>query len=51
MKEIIFPNNMPILSLQNVAKDYLTDGQRVRALDGVSLDFARGEFMALVGLS
>jgi putative ABC transport system ATP-binding protein len=42
---------MPILSLQNVAKDYLTDGQRVRALDGVSLDFARGEFVALVGRS
>jgi putative ABC transport system ATP-binding protein len=51
MKEIISPNNMPILSLQNVAKDYVTDGQRVRALDGVSLDFLRGESVALVGRS
>jgi putative ABC transport system ATP-binding protein len=42
---------MPILSLQNVAKDYVTDGQRVRALDSVSLDFVRGESVALVGRS
>jgi putative ABC transport system ATP-binding protein len=51
MKEIISANNMPILSLQDVAKDYVTDGQRVRALDGVSLDFLRGESVALVGRS
>ncbi|MGH9675640.1 MAG: ATP-binding cassette domain-containing protein, partial [Candidatus Acidiferrum sp.] len=44
-------NDMPILSLQNVTKDYLTDGQRVRALDGLSLDVERGEFVALVGRS
>ena len=42
---------MPILSLQNVHKDYLSDGQAVHALDGVSLDLARGEFVALVGRS
>jgi ABC-type lipoprotein export system ATPase subunit len=42
---------MPILSLQNVAKDYLTDGQRVRALDGVSLEITRGKFVALAGRS
>jgi ABC-type lipoprotein export system ATPase subunit len=42
---------MPILSLQDVTKDYLADGQRVRALQGVSLDVARGEFVALVGRS
>ena len=42
---------MPTLSLQNVTKDYLTDGQRVRALDGVSLGVDRGEFVALVGRS
>ena len=42
---------MPILSLQNVAKDYVTDGQRVRALASVSLDFVRGESVALVGRS
>ncbi len=42
---------MPILSLQNVAKDYLTDGQRVPALSGVTLDVHEGEFVALVGRS
>jgi ABC-type lipoprotein export system ATPase subunit len=42
---------MPILSLQNVAKEYLTDGERVPALAGVTLDVAEGEFVALVGRS
>jgi putative ABC transport system ATP-binding protein len=42
---------MPILSLQNVAKEYLTDGQRVPALAGVTLDVNEGEFVALVGRS
>jgi putative ABC transport system ATP-binding protein len=42
---------MPIVSLQNVVKDYLTNGQRVRALDGLSLEVSRGEFVALVGRS
>ena len=42
---------MPILSLQNVTKDYLSDGQRVRALDGLSLEVSGGEFVALVGRS
>src|SRR6202046_176748 len=42
---------MAIVSLQNVSKDYLTDGQPVRALDDVSLDVGRGEFVALVGRS
>jgi ABC-type lipoprotein export system ATPase subunit len=42
---------MPILSLQDVSKDYLTDGQRVHALNGLSLDVERGEFVALVGRS
>lgn len=41
----------PILSLQNVSKEYLTDGEPVYALNGVSLDLARGEFVALVGRS
>jgi len=43
--------NMPILSLQNVSKDYLNDGQRVEALKGLSLDVDRGKFVALVGRS
>ena len=42
---------MPILSLQDVSKDYLTDGERVHALRGVSLDVEPGSFVALVGRS
>jgi len=42
---------MAIVALQNVNKDYLTDGQRVHALDDISLEVNRGEFVALVGRS
>lgn len=42
---------MPILALQDVSKDYLTDGQPVHALNGLSLNVERGEFVALVGRS
>jgi putative ABC transport system ATP-binding protein len=42
---------MPILSLQDVSKDYLTDGQTVHALNGLTLNVERGEFVALVGRS
>ena len=42
---------MAILSLQSVSKEYAGDGQSVRALDGVTLDVAEGEFVALVGRS
>ena len=42
---------MLILSLQNVSKDYLSDGQRIPALSNLSLDVKRGEFVALVGRS
>jgi ABC-type lipoprotein export system ATPase subunit len=42
---------MPILALQNVTKDYFTDGQAVRALNNLSLEVSRGEFVALVGRS
>jgi ABC-type lipoprotein export system ATPase subunit len=42
---------MPILSLQNVTKDYVADGQKVRAVDGLTLEVSRGEFIALVGRS
>ncbi|MGH9741214.1 MAG: ABC transporter ATP-binding protein [Candidatus Acidiferrum sp.] len=42
---------MAIVAFQNVGKDYLSDGQRVRALDGISLEVNRGEFLALVGRS
>jgi putative ABC transport system ATP-binding protein len=42
---------MAIVALQNVSKDYLTDGQPVHALEGISLEVNRGEFAALVGRS
>jgi ABC-type lipoprotein export system ATPase subunit len=42
---------MPILALQNVTKDYFTDHQPVRALNNLSLEVSRGEFLALVGRS
>ena len=43
--------HMPILSLQDVSKDYSTDDQPVHALSGLSLNVERGEFVALVGRS
>jgi len=42
---------MAILSLQSVSKEYASDGQSVRALDGVTLEVQEGEFVALVGRS
>jgi putative ABC transport system ATP-binding protein len=42
---------MPVLSFQEVTKDYSNDGQLVRALDGVSLEVAAGAFVALMGRS
>jgi len=42
---------MAILTLVDVSKDYETDGQRVKALGGVSFEVQAGEFVALVGRS
>jgi ABC-type lipoprotein export system ATPase subunit len=42
---------MPILSFQNVTKNYFTEDQPVRALDHLSLEVSRGEFVAIVGRS
>ena len=42
---------MALVELRNVCKDYVSDGQKVRALDGVSLSIASGELVALVGRS
>ncbi|MBQ3639242.1 MAG: ABC transporter ATP-binding protein, partial [Clostridia bacterium] len=40
-----------MLSLKNIIKDYATGGQSVRALDGVSIDFRRHEFVSILGPS
>src|SRR5437870_12375207 len=40
-----------MVTFRNVSKDYSADGQLVRALNGVSLEVAPGEFVALVGRS
>src|SRR6266403_478733 len=42
---------MALVQLRNVVKDYVSDGQKVRALDDVSLSVAPGELVALVGRS
>jgi ABC-type lipoprotein export system ATPase subunit len=42
---------MPLLSLQNVTKDYFTDGQTVRAIQDLSLEVSPGEIVAVVGRS
>ena len=42
---------MALLTLVNVCKDYEMDGQRVKALGGVSLEVEAGELVALVGRS
>jgi ABC-type lipoprotein export system ATPase subunit len=42
---------MPILAFQHVTKNYFTDDQPVRALDNLSLEVSRGEFVVIVGRS
>jgi len=41
-----------IIKIENVAKEYkVPDGKNVKALDGVSLEVSRNEFVCLVGPS
>lgn len=42
---------MALIELRDVIKDYDTDGQKVRALSGISLSIDAGEFAAFVGRS
>lgn len=42
---------VPLLSFDHVTKDYTNGGERVRALDSVSLQIGSGQFIAFVGRS
>jgi putative ABC transport system ATP-binding protein len=41
----------PIISLKEVSKTYFIGGEPFAALDGVSLDISKGEFVAIMGAS
>jgi ABC-type lipoprotein export system ATPase subunit len=45
------PPASSLLAIERVVKDYQTDGESVRALDDVTLQFGAGEFVAIVGRS
>jgi ABC-type lipoprotein export system ATPase subunit len=42
---------LAVIQLADVTKEYAANGTRVRALDGVSLEVRKGEFVAIVGRS
>ncbi|HEX5483247.1 MAG TPA: ABC transporter ATP-binding protein [Terriglobia bacterium] len=42
---------MHVLEFHQVTKDYLNDGEAVRAVDSISLEVREGEFIALAGPS
>jgi putative ABC transport system ATP-binding protein len=41
----------PIVRIRDLVKDYARGSERVRVLDGLSLEIARGDFVALMGPS
>jgi ABC-type lipoprotein export system ATPase subunit len=41
----------PLLSIDHATREYVTESERVRALDDVSIDVDAGQFVALVGRS
>ena len=40
-----------MLKLENIVKDYDAGGDKVRALNGVSIEFRKSEFVAILGQS
>ena len=44
-------SDAPIISLRDVRRDYALGAERVHALQGVSLDVAQGDYVAIVGPS
>ena len=42
---------LPLISFRNIARSYGEGEARVVALDGVSFDIAKGEFVAIMGPS
>ncbi len=45
------PAEAPIVSLRDVRRDYALGAERVHALQGVTLDVVRGDYVAIVGPS
>jgi len=45
------PDERPIVSLRDVRRDYALGAERVHALQGVTLDVERGDYVAIVGPS
>ncbi len=49
--KLVTSQSAVLLRADHVTKDYVTEDERVRALDDISLDVAEGEFVALLGRS
>jgi putative ABC transport system ATP-binding protein len=47
----VAPPEAPIVSLRDVRRDYTLGAERVHALQGVTLDVQRGDYVAIVGPS
>ncbi|HEY3114885.1 MAG TPA: ABC transporter ATP-binding protein [Gemmatimonadaceae bacterium] len=45
------PEEVPTISLRDVRRDYALGAERVHALQGVTLEVARGDYVAIVGPS
>lgn len=43
--------DVPVMRLENIKRHYIMGPTTVRALDGVSIDVARGEFVSIIGPS